>query len=125
MIKCKNLIKLIKLNQYNKKNKLINIITSHNLKQILFSCTRNLCINKKKSRLSLDSNSVARLYKLEIVSTKDKPNALKRDSIYNIDMLFWKKGFQTFIYIYYKSFDIHICSSRTGSFYALCVNCLQ
>ena len=48
--------------------------------------------------------------------SKDKPKALKRDSIYNIDMLFWKKGFQTFIYIYYKSFDIHICSTRTGFF---------
>ena len=56
---------------------------------------------------------------------KDKPNALKRDFIYNIDMLFQKKGFQTFIYMYYKSFDIHICSSRTGSFYAFCNNRLK
>ena len=46
----------------------------------------------------------------------DIPNALKRDCIYNIDMLFSKKGFQAFIYIYYKSFDVHRCSSPTGSF---------
>ena len=39
----------------------------------------------------------------------DKPKALKCDSIYNIDLFFSrKKGFQAFIYIYYKSFDIHI-----------------
>ena len=36
-----------------------------------------------------------------------------------------KKGFQAFIYIYYKSFDIHICSTRTGSFYAFCINRLK
>ena len=30
----------------------------------------------------------------------DKLKALKRDSIYNIDILFKKKGFQAFIYIY-------------------------
>ena len=56
---------------------------------------------------------------------KDKPKALKRDSICNIDMLFYKKGFQAFIYIYYKSFDIHICSSRTGSLYAFYINRLK
>ena len=30
-----------------------------------------------------------------------------------------------FIYIYYKSFDTHICSSRTGSFYVFCINRLK
>ena len=55
----------------------------------------------------------------------DLPKALKRDSIYNIDMLFVKKGFKAFIYIYYKSTDIHICSSRTSSFYAFCINSLK
>ena len=65
---------------------------------------------------------------MELITTtkkKDKPKALKRDSIYNIDMLFKKKGFQAFIYIYYKSFDIHICPSQTGSFYAFCINRLK
>ena len=33
----------------------------------------------------------------------DIPIALKRDCIYNIDMLFSKKGFQAFIYIYFKA----------------------
>ena len=59
------------------------------------------------------------------LAATDNPKALKRDSIYNIDMLFWKKGFQAFIYIYYKSFDMHICSSRTGSFYVFCINRLK
>ena len=62
---------------------------------------------------------------MENLSPKDKPKALKRDYIYNIDMLFWKKGFQTFIYIYYKNFDIHRWPSPTGSFYAFCVNLLK
>ena len=57
--------------------------------------------------------------------SKDKEKALKRDSINNIDMMFKKKGFQAFIYIYYKSFDIHVCSSLTGSFYAFCINRLK
>ena len=38
----------------------------------------------------------------------DKPKALKCDSIYNMICFSRKKGFQAFIYIYYKSFDIHI-----------------
>ena len=57
--------------------------------------------------------------------SKDKPNALKRDSIYNINMLFLKKGFQAFIYIYYKSIDIHIFSSWTSSFYAFWISRLK
>ena len=64
------------------------------------------------------------LYQFLILCT-DLPKALKRDSIYNIDMLFLKKGFQAFIYIYYKSFDIHICSIKPGSFIAFCINRLK
>ena len=63
--------------------------------------------------------------RISVTIVTDKPKALKHDSIYNIDMLFWKKGFQAFIYISYKSFDIHICSSRTGSFYAFYTNRLK
>ena len=33
-----------------------------------------------------------------------------------------KRGFQAFIFVYYKSFDKHRCSSPTGSFYAFCTN---
>ena len=36
-----------------------------------------------------------------------------------------KKGIQAFIYIYYKRFDIHLWSSRTGSFYALYIKRLK
>ena len=36
-----------------------------------------------------------------------------------------KKWFQAFIYIYYNSFDIHRCSSPTGSFYPFCINLLK
>ena len=36
-----------------------------------------------------------------------------------------EKGFQAFIYIYFKSFDIHICSIQTGSIYAFCINRLK
>ena len=56
---------------------------------------------------------------------KDKPKALKRDSIYNIDNVVLEKGFQAFIYIYFKSFDIHICSSRSCSCNAFCINRLK
>ena len=33
--------------------------------------------------------------------------------------------FQAFIYVYYKNFDKHRRSSRTGSFYAFCINRLN
>ena len=36
-----------------------------------------------------------------------------------------RRGSPVFINIYYKSFDIHILSSRTGSFYAFCINRLK
>ena len=55
----------------------------------------------------------------------DKQNALKHDCIYNIDMLFEKKGSQAFIYIYDKSFDKHKYSSPTGSFYTFCILSLE
>ena len=41
---------------------------------------------------------------------------MKRDCIYNIDKLFQKKGFRSFIYLYYKSFDIHKVSVRLAHF---------
>ena len=34
------------------------------------------------------------IFCLQRFSSKDKPKTLKRDFIYNIDMLFWKKGFR-------------------------------
>ena len=46
-----------------------------------------------------------------------------------LNLWYWyvvlEKGFHALICIYYKSFDIRICSSRTGSFYASCINCLK
>ena len=30
-------------------------------------------------------------------ASKDKPKALKRDSIYNTDLLFWEKGFKRLV----------------------------
>ena len=64
------------------------------------------CVFNKKNKFFL---MIINLYKVRHVvcceeymklTGTDKPKALKSDSIYNIDMLFWKKGFQAFIYIY-------------------------
>ena len=51
----------------------------------------------------------------------NQQKALKRDFIYNM-IYSSKKGFQAFIYIYYKIFDKHRCSSPTGFFLAFCIN---
>ena len=60
--------------------------------------------------------------------TTDQPKAFELLSVSLFTILICcttKKGVRTFIYIYYKSFDIHICSTRTGSFYVFCINRLK
>ena len=42
---------------------------------------------------------IIHFYAQKLCLSKDKPKALKRDSIYNIEFLFLEKGFQAFIYI--------------------------
>ena len=59
------------------------------------------------------------------VNTADIQKVLIRDCIYNIDMLFSKKGVQAFIYIYKKGLGKHRCSSPTCLFYAFCINLLK
>ena len=69
--------------------------------------------NSTLSTLSILVNDNHMLWPYNILMYK---KALKRDCMYSIDMLFYKKGFQTLIYIYFKNFDIHSCSSPTDSF---------
>ena len=52
----------------------------------------------------------------EIITIIDHSRALKRDFIYNMITVL-EKGIQAFIYINYKIFDKHRCSSPTGSFF--------
>ena len=69
-------------------------------------------------------------YCLILTFATDKPKAFERDSIYNIDTILicctGKKVFgHLFTFTITYSFDIHICSTRTGSFYVLCINRLK
>ena len=75
---------------------------------LIFSCSDVSKMHNKRILLFfIDTGAFSNNGKcITAVRGTDIPNALKRDCIYNIDMLVSKKGFQAFIYIYYKSFDV-------------------